>query len=685
MSKNNPYDDAKAHERLMREIAKAVNTVEETGEQFMGLEDALIEHNESDTAHQDIRELIANLDSVNTEALDEAFETHNKDKESHEDIRELINQLDKKMESDTTAAEIAIDDHNEATDAHQDIRTQINNLNLAIGENNISDISQQLSTIRTSLRDTYDEEIYALQTKDAHHDDLINTNINSIKALNRHLKSTDIDVTYIATQNAQNIESIDRVSIVAYCLEQEDLRGYKVYDEQGPSLLELHTNLGIYATNGTTVAFLLEGLTEYLAARSTANLTIKLEVLEGDFTLSTLTPELNETIYMNVGEGNAPGDFLGFSATITDEDTGVSLTRVFAVISARPLNTTAIRLDGWPTGLEPGSEYEFVVSNIADVNDGTYTYALDPMSTGLIFEPSTDIRENDLLKVTVPANTPRDATLTFKIKVYNKNGSTADVEYSTVVNHLITINDLEHNVPKVVAPGATYKVKFYGITSAQKNPCTFDLEPEENGNIVFSKSKGILTNEIVTMYVGSNVIRDATYKFKITTHDENGVSLTTDIPVKINLLPDAFGIKCTLDGITTKGGRTIMFTLTGGTDVDQEHGNQPMRSGYAITSVSHGAVSKINNIKDGESISITVPKVANDTTARIEVHAMDETGEMSTNLKVITFTIEPIYVTDAPTLITPVANYATKYGVPYNSDDKSWTFEWSDMTYHIDI
>ena len=261
MSKNNPYDDAKAHERLMREIAKAVNTVEETGEQFMGLEDALIEHNESDTAHQDIRELIANLDSVNTEALDEAFETHNKDKESHEDIRELINQLDKKMESDTTAAEIAIDDHNEATDAHQDIRTQINNLNLAIGENNISDISQQLSTIRTSLRDTYDEEIYALQTKDAHHDDLINTNINSIKALNRHLKSTDIDVTYIATQNAQNIESIDKVSIVAYCLEQEDLRGYKVYDEQGPSLLELHTNLGIYATNGTTVAFLLEGLT----------------------------------------------------------------------------------------------------------------------------------------------------------------------------------------------------------------------------------------------------------------------------------------------------------------------------------------------------------------------------------------------------------------------------------------
>lgn len=675
----NDFVDLNSHQELLDSIKNATSEVLNAAGKFNESAEMLEEHNLDANAHPGIQQMIKDVvDSGTTETVDNRIADHNVSTSAHLDLRTLIEQAKQDTATATKVANDLVTAHNSDATAHSDMREAINNLKTQVGDSNLQEINTKIDNLETSIKEDLSKDIEQLQSVDARHDSEIATNRNGISTLEKRLTNLATDIVNVANSVTTSSSTLDEVTLKAYCLDREAVLGYTVYNEQGPVLANLENTIPIYVSHNKTSTFIF---TEAKDIGGGTNVKMSIEQGKGDYTISPLSDiGLGDAINMNVGGGGNAGDILDFTVAFTDGTNSQQCKRVFAVMLAKPLSQGSLSINGLPTGVEPGATFEIQISNLTDDGSGRYSYSLDVMTSGITFSKTSEITETDIINTKIPEGAPREQELTFKLIVHDSYGIDQEYEFSVYVNALPSTDDFEHNVPGTVIPNGSYTIHFDGITSAQGNKAKYNIKKDESGKLTFSKYDNILANENVTMTVAGDVVRGETYTFIINTIDENEVSVQVQLSTLINILPLSNDITTTLPA-STQGGKTLAFKISGGSDTEQPVRTESGRSvvSYAIDAASSSFnFSKITNIAPTDEVQVTVPKVASDDVRTFNIYAVDNLGERSQSPKVVSITLEPIYLLSTPTIITPTEGSELQY-------DDGVDITWTEFAYTTDM
>ena len=674
-----PFKDLNSHQELLDELQNATNEVLNAASEVIETREEVQNHNLDSSAHPDIRRLINDATSGSTETIDTRISDHNVSVSAHQDIRVLIDSV----RNDTTTAVNVVNEalatHNTSDTAHSDIRESINNLKNNVGSINLTEVVTRVTTLEDRLDGEITEDVEALQSVDARHDNEISTNRNNITSLSSRLSNISSDVVTVANTVTGTISDIDELALKTHCLDREEVLGYTQFNETGPDLVNMSTTLPIYVSHNKTTSFII---TDVVDSADGDSVTMSITQGVGDYTISPLEGiNPGDTINMNVGSGGQPGDILDFTVTFTDTTTSQTVQRVLAVMIAKPLGTGVLTLNGLPTNVEPGQHFTIQVSNLVDDGSGRYTYSIDVMTSGITFSKTSDISEADAIEVDIPAGAERETELTFKLIVHDNFGSDQEYEFSVMVNALPSTEGFTHTVPGTVVPGNNYTIKFDGILSAQGNKANYNIVETDDGILTFSKYDDILANENVIMTVSAEAVRGQEYTFKINTMDENDVSVQLTVAVAINILPLSNDITTTLPA-NTQGGKTLAFKISGGSDTEQPLVNEG--SGRTVVSYDIDAgdssfnFSKITGISSNDEITVVIPKVAADTDRTFNIYAVDDLGERSASPKIVSIQVNPIYLPVTPTITSP-SNGAEL------EDDEGIDITWTEFSYSTDM
>lgn len=676
-----PFKGLNSHEELLTEIKEATSAVLDAADEVGKTRDAIEDHNLDSSAHPDLRTYVeeAIQSSAGTETIDNRISDHNISPTSHSDIRALIDQVKSDSTTATSVVNDSLNKHNVDRTAHSDIRETINNLKTQVGSINLNEVTTQINAIQTRLDGEITSDIEALQSVDARHDSEISTNRDNITKLNTRLTNLSTDIVTIANTTTSSTSESDTVSLKTYCLDREAVLGYEPYNAQGPNLNTMTTTLPTYVSHNKTTTFII---TEVKDSSGGEQVKMAIEQGKGDYTISPLTnitPGM--AINMNVGGGGQAGDILDFTVTFTDTTTQQTVKRVLAVMLARPLSQGALSISGLPHNAEPGAKFKVQISNLTDDGSGRYHYSIDVGTSGIVFSKTSDITENDKIDMTIPENATRETHLSFTLIVHDIYGTDQEYSFSVYINALPSTDDFVHTVPGTVVPGRSYAVKFDGVLSANGKKANYRIKKDEANLITFSKYDNILANENVTMTVSPDVVRGQTYSFKLNSIDENNVSVEITVTFAVNLLPLSNDITTTLPA-STKGGVTLAFKITGGSDTEQP----ALSGGSGRTVVSYDIdagessfnFSKITSIKPNEDVTVVLPKVSEDHSRFFNIYAVDDLGERSASPKIVQITITPIYLPVTPTITAPANGATLQY-------DDGVDMTWTEFSYTTDV
>lgn len=684
MSKSNPFNDLDAHQELMKKIQEAVDKVAIATAEVSATREAVADHDLDATSHSDIRRAITEAGSTSSEDIDNRVAQHNESTVSHADIRADIEALKTDTSTMTPVILERIEEHNSSETAHADIRQSLATLKSQLSDIDVTTLNTTVENLKDTITNDVGQKIISLQTVDAHHDDLIAKNTNAIAGINKNFNNVSNNIATVANSVSDHWAVTDVVALKVHCLDREAVLGCVTEANNSVNIISLTTDLPTYIGNHKSIAFSFDNITD---SEGGENFVLDIEQLNGDY---ILTPSVNvgpkQQMTIVTGETGKAGDILDFKVTFKDLVSNVNITRVFALMIARPITSGSVALTGLDTDVEPDTTNSFYITNLSDLSDGRYTYSIDPLTSDLTFSKTEDIAAGEYIEFIVPADAVRNTDLNFNVIIVDSQGSDSTIEVAVHVNALPSNTGFTTNTPGTVVPNTTYDIRFSGITSVHGTNATYEVIPDDvAGYISFSKTTGIIANENIKMMVAvdSIVTRGHTYTFQVKSTDENGIEFTFDVPVEINILPLANDIITTLPN-ASRGGQTLGFVIDGGSDEIQKMSEEVARAAaksvvaYTIDPVGSAlSFSKTSNIAPGEEIFVTLPKVADDTVRTFKIYAVDDLGEKSATPQLVQITLTPIFVPVTPEILSPVDGSVITYG--------DITATWTEFKYSVDL
>lgn len=668
MANTNPFEDLDAHTDLMDQLKKTAKAADNVVDSASEVLTEISDHNLDLNAHPAIQERLAELEEKAEDSGSGIVAEHNASPLAHEDIRTTIKDLDNRIKNAEVIIGDGVDAHNQDENAHPHLQTRINELRTRLGDFNLTDLNATLTTLSTKVNEEIADQITALQTVDARHDNLINTNANNIASLVKSLGITNSHTTAIAGYVVAHQTAVDQLLVKTKALDLEEVLGYTQKIENAPDLLHFTSNLPTYVANNADLEFILSGATSDNSVQYT------LTKGEGDYEFE-LPAVINNgtTVTLHVGPNNHAGDIIWFTVTATDTATDTSVQRVLALMISKPLASGLIDVSSLPTQVEPGKSYEFFISNLADAGDGRYTYEVKPLDSTLNFSKTEDITESETIQMSVPEDAVRGSVQPIQLLVHDAYGQDTVFDIDVSINELPDASLFRTTAPAVIVPGASYDVKFYGIKSAQGNDATYSFNCASQ-YITASKTTGILANEHIRVTVSPDTPRGETIAYTVNTLDENEVSLELIRGFAVNTLPDATDVATSLPA-STQGGRTIDFIIGGGSDEESSVRNAVVS--YDIDPGDSGfSFSKTTGIKPNETVSVSISKVAADVFKSFNIYAVDDNGERSAAPKQINLLVEAILILNAPTITTPRTGDVV--------DSEGFEMEWTDISWSVE-
>lgn len=663
-------EDLDVHTKLMNKLSECVesgNSVVDNATQAL---EKLNAHNSDAQAHADIRAAIAAAGNVSGETLDEKIAQHDTSDTAHADLflalKTEINNAGKAEEVSITK----IAEHNSSDTAHSDIRSSISELVLRLGDNDIGSIKSDLTVLKTNIENSISQAITDLQSVDAKHDSLISANMSSIETIKNDMNQINDDIDAMTSGDFIRQEDLDKIRLRVKEMDVAFALDYAV--GTNPSFLLLTHTVPTYVGKNKLAVATLNGIVKEGADASTV--TYSIAVGEGDFQVTPTTGiKPGDSISIRTGSTGEPGDIRWFCVTATDSVTGDTTKRAIAFMVTRPLDLSYITLRNLPTSVEPGTEYPLIsVRNLAysQNNAARWTYSFDALESELLFTPS-DVNTNETLAMTAPSQLHRGSIVTFRLYIHDVYGDDQHIDYNVKVNEIPGAEDFVHTLPTTVVPGKTYQVKFSGIKSVDGVAATYEIG-KSCPNLTWSKTENILANENVAVKIASDVERGATLNCQITSIDTNGVKLNIPIAATVNTLPSSDRILTTLPD-TASGGATLSFTISGGTDSETASANVT----YTIDSYDSGLVFDISkNITPSTVVHVSLPKVSLVSTKSFSIYTVDALREKSEHPKNVSISVNPIYVPDTPTILSPAS------GSEVNAN---FSISWTGYTEHTDI
>ena len=662
-----PLDELDIHTQLMEKQNKVVEASGEATKAALEAVQTLSDHNQDAEAHPDIRRLIESAGNVSSTTLEEKIEQHDTSSSAHADLFAEVNAKIENALNSTEAAESKIAEHNTSDTAHADIRASVSELNLRVGELDLTSMNSDLTSLTDKVNGSITDSILALQSVDAKHDKLIAANERSIKSLTNDVKDLSEDVDLISTSDFVRQADLDKLILrdkefdVAFSLK------YNTGDN--PNFIKLSHTLPTYVGRNKLVVFKITDIT----ASASSNVTLSLEVGDGDFQISpTTNVALGSEISIQTGSNSQPGDVNWFSVTATDNVTGEKTKRAIAFMTTRPLDLKYVSIRNLPDSVEPGTAYgELSVRNLAASRvKARWTYTIKPLTSELLFDP-IDLNTDQNFNLTVPSHVNRNQTVTFRLTIHDAYGDDQYKDFSILVNALPGTEDFTCNIPQYVVPGNSYPVKFAGIKSINGVDATYAIS-DPSSYLVFSKTTGILANENVTVSVSENAPRGSACVFTVTSTDENNVSLTTQVSCVVNTRPTATSVLTNLPD-AVNGGTTTAFVISGGSDTECDENCVT----YEIDGGDSGFIFDVTkNIKAGDIIHLSTSKVPSDTVKSFNIYTVDALNEKSEVPKQISLQVKAVYIPDAVTINSP------SEGEEVNVN---FTMAWGGWAQHTDI
>ena len=656
-----------AQQQLVEKIQEATDACLDSAAAASEALERLGDHNGDAASHPDIRALIAAAQGASTDFVDSRVDQHNTSPTAHPELLAKLTAI----ANDTTAVRQLIDNliaaHDKNTAAHADIRGALNEIKAQLGSYNLPMIAKALADLQELVNNTIIPDISELQSRIAKYDSAIQKNASEMEAIRASMNGSSNDLLTLNRDSVKTADKLMTTTLFTAAVDTQTLLGYDQYADVGPNLLDFKTTLPNQVGRNAVIDFNIFGAVGVAPAHV---IEYSLENGRGDIVLSPMTKITDTTpIKMVVGDKDDPGDIIYFTCTITDVTNGASLSRIVNTMIAEEFDVERVSCYGLTSKVEPGHKYTFVIRNLSDINDGRFSYQIDAGASGLLFDKTGIVAAEEEIEMTVPSALDRDKDFVFSIVVNDKYGVDKVKPVTIHTNAIPGAEGFRHNVPSFVAPNKSYEIRFSGIKSANGVPATYGIA-NANNHLTFSKKTGVVANENITMTVDGTVVRGETYAFQVVATDENGATVNIDMSVIINSLPSIETLTTTMVSEIV-GGRTTSLTINGGADLEAKTVT------YSINAASSGfSFSKTFGIIAGETVTVTIPKVAGAITRTFKVSVVDDLGEASSGSKNVNVLVNPIYIPDTPYIISPQQNASV------NAD---FTMTISEFKMHVDV
>jgi hypothetical protein len=374
---------------------------------------------------------------------------------------------------------------------------------------------------------------------------------------------------------------------------------------------------------------------------------------------STITNTINDAISAhntsNTAHPTLTNQITSLSNTVSSQSTELQSIRTTVSVIEATINSGGTNgtipmssfTHGFPAIVKPGDTYTLSFGGVPTPPTGSIVFSIDAGSSGLTFSKTSDIAPGENITATVPVGATRGSIKTFTVTAaYTATSDTGVRAIAFSVNRLPDVSNVALSLSDIVKPNTTNSVSITNSSDPDGQPVTFTISCDKS-YVSFSKSSELTVGESFDIIYSSAATRGETPTFTIVASDGLETASKTITTGKVNTLPNASTI--TANGLQTSvvGGTSYTFTLTGGTDSD----NQTLE--YTITGGSGLNITPTTNIASGANVTFNPTKVATATNITFTVYAVDSLGEQSATGKDFTVTVNPIMQVATPSIISP--------------------------------
>lgn len=571
--------------------------------------ESLAIHDADPDAHAQIRALIENLDAITLVQLTEAIAAHATSSTAHGDLRTLVSNLTTTVNSISVAVGDGVAAHNTDINAHASLRASVSSLSTTVNAlNEYFSYIQQLPALYgddpssgsplTEIN-TRITEVSSKTTDHSSHLLLHDAQISDLYGITGNLKAelTAVEGDVAALKSSAGIHE---VSI-------QEIRLNMGFGNQGVDLAGISNTFPQRVKRGSSVSFKIIGVT----IPTGDTLAISLVASNSGITFSKSSNILlGEVITANIPSDIGQGSVFSIIATLTLTVAGTS-SRYAISSGINSVPTMANFKHNVPAKVEPSKAYSVAFWGATDPDGEALTYSLVPLTGNLTFSKTAGISANETVTMNVPASLVRGSTGTFKVVVTDALGETAEQIISVLSTTLPNLDGLSHNIPSKLIPGEVYGVKLSGAVSTDGSVLTYGIEEVDGSGLTFSKTSGIVEGGTVLMTAAANVVRGSSHTIRITVTSSLGSSVTRDVPVTINRVPDISALVFSLpssvspNNINETGfnGTYVGCKLSGVTDADA---GQNLTCNISCSDPTNVTFSKSKNLAINEAFDINI-------------------------------------------------------------------------------
>lgn len=292
------------------------------------------------------------------------------------------------------------------------------------------------------------------------------------------------------------------------------------------------------------------------------------------------------------------------NATITfraHDDYGLHADKAFVIeINEDPVEVALAH--NFPTWISRNRVVPIRISGISDPNGDEITFDISSSLEGMTFPKSTGIKLNEEFNLITGDVTPGDPyTITIVFK--DPYGGSLTKTISSTINMPPDVSALYADKPDFVVPGRTHEIAFHGVTDANGEAITYEID-NDNPGFTFSKVIGILEGEKIQFTVDTELAsaaRGAAWNISVYARDsEQNRSLCATIPVKINRLPSTEISHTLPEGMIPLQEVTCQLTSPD-KDADDSQVTYTVTADHGVT-IQNG-----ENIHVGDSFTFSMP------------------------------------------------------------------------------
>jgi len=527
--------------------------------------ETLAVHNTDPTAHPPIQAMIDAIDAVNTSDLTSAITAHDTSTTAHEDIRTLISNLsssggDADMTTVTNDIAAAVTTHNTSTSAHEDLRTQI------------SASTTQLAAISSAIA----------------------------------AGSTSPDIA------VHNSDPLAHPSILAALstinTEMEVVTANSSYIGQLASLFNgtLSTGGGSSGGGSSGSGAVSTGDSATTNANTAAIATLEASLAGSQQAVNSLGSQM-----VNMTSALSAQAVANKQLEINNSfiDQGVSLTG-FA--------------DTLASIVAPGTTVSMSMGGTTVPTGDTLTYSISPAASGFTFSKTTGIAQNEVFQVTIPANAAAGQVEYFVVTAkLTLAGTTSQVSVATMIASEPSLTGLQSLVPTLVEPGLNYPIQFGGAIDPDGLAISYSLAPV-TGGLTFSKTTGIVNNEVVTMTVPAGLARGAAATFNMSVTNSLNQTTTQLFTLAATTQPNVSTLYSNIPSLLVPG-KAYSVELAGGASTDGSAFT------YSIAAIGGSPItfSPAAGITPTTNVVMTVPStVTRGSTHQIQISLVTAVGSV---------------------------------------------------------